>query len=713
MSTKRFKDLIGKDIFGAFMAFVEGSKRGGEGAISFANVLKDAELTGAGANEIISKLASNSDLVSTKIKLAGDNIDGTGSILAEFSKKNFELAKDMKTLGEIANSFTQSKFLENLFSGGIHGIVSFWNWLKTLAAFLGNNSWAATAFVYALTAMNLGLVRATLSAVINTTAMIANRIAYEVGYRWLLLSETATKAWAFATSAASVKTKIATALQWLWNAAISANPLGALITLIAGAIAAMQLYSANNAEAIRIERERTRLSNDLKMANENLKISQEDLNKQLQNYNRMSVEEREGLRKIIALKKAEAFSRLQNFKARQLEAAKSAADLTFMEKAWNFIKAGGNNTLAVINDATNSAEKYTEAFNEFKDPIDQLNESYKALDASLNSVDERLNAYANAMKITGDTTDALREKQNLLQSALDGTRKGSAEYAKISAEMAKVNRLLGGTAMPGKKEKKHAKTQEEKDAENLNKALEDARKDNYHGTLTAREKELAVHEEKYQKMKDLAHGNAEKLKEIKDEEGKALVNLTAKWAEEDKKTAVEKTKEKWEALQQQLAEQNQAEIDAIDLKIAKGELDGPGGDALKLQQEEEFLTAQYMLRSALGLKTNELEHQLTRNFIEQQQLKRDTTLKLNQDVKDSERELHDAKRELLSAGIGLLRGFLKDGSALSKAAFIAEKALAIASVVIKTQAEIAAIRVATAEQIAWASSNPFTIATVP
>lgn len=695
VSTVRFKEMINQDIFGAFMAFVEGSKRGGASALAFASILKDSELTGAGANEVISKLAVNSELVAEKIEMAGNSIKGTDSIMSEFAKKNFELARDMKELGEIGHSITQSKFLENLFAGGVHYIVVFWNYLKQLTSFMSNNTWTITGMAYALLLLNANLVKATLSTIANTTATIANTIAQTTGSARLALAIGLARTYGFVMQVVTGKITLAAAATRIWNAVLSVNPIGLVITAVMGLIAAIQLYSKNNAEAIRIERVKVKLSKDIELLNNQVKNSQDGINKQIQIYNTLSIEERKNLQKTIKLKRQEALSRLNNLKASQMEVANNAKGLTF----WQAQKTAWTNMFGGRKKAQNLVEEFTkgnisEATADFTDGINQLEDQIKGFDDQLETVNGRLNAFKNAMAINSETTDQLREKQRLLQIALDGAKIGSSDYKKIASEMAKVNNELNVGGNPGIKEPKDKKDKIQKDAEDLNKILSDARRDNIQNALSDREKEADVIKEKYDGMRVLAHGNANKLKEIAKEEGLAMVNLTAKWAEEDKKVSIEKSKEKFEALEEEQKRQQQSKIDQIDIQAATGQISEYDAEGLKLLSEEQFLMAQFMLRSAMGMKNAELEKQIADNYIRQQYRKKDATQQINEAIANIDRELVEVKKDLMMAGIGVVRSFLKEGSLLAKAALVTERIFSIARIISNVPVEISGIAAA-------------------
>jgi len=711
VSTGRFKEMIEKDIFGAFMAFVEGSKRGGEGAVAFAEILKDSELAGAGASEVISKLASNTDLVAKKIDMAGVAVTNTTSILNEFAKKNFQLAQDMKELDEISNSFTQGKFLEKVFENGLHALVLFLNGLKGLFNIFSNPV-AVTAFIYLIGLLNLSFVKATVSTIANSAAKVANNVVTQAGLIWTQLTTVATRGYAFAKGVLTGQITIATAAQRLWNLAIAANPIGAIITGLFALVAAIQIYSRNNAEALKLERDKVRIGRDLAVTNSSLEKIQNSLNQKIDKYNSLSIIERENLLKTIKLKREEALARIQNLKARQMEIAKASAEPTLWDKTIIAFASGGNQAKAASMLAQTAVENFGEAYEKFAEPLKALEDNIKGFDSSFNTVNDRLNAYSNAMKVGGETTDQLREKQTLLNVALGGAKLGSDEYKKIAAEMQKIERQLGAFAITPKS-KKVAKSQAVKDEEDLNKELADVRLKNFQESLSARDKEVNVVMEKYNEMRRLSKNSGNKLIEIANEEGIAIHNLTKKWAEEDRKQRVEDLERKTKIYEDAQKQLNEREKRALDIKVAQGTITPEGAEDQKLLIEQNYLQQQFIMRWGMGMQTADLEKQLADNFIAQEKRKRDYSINADEAVKRSREELLRSQITALQAGAGFLSAAFKNNKGLIKAMFIAEKAAAMAMVITQGIKERAALKTATALQVAQASLTPLGIVAVP
>lgn len=120
MPVKEFTELVNKDLYGAFVKVVEGSKQGGTSATAFGKILNDLGVDGAGASEVFAKLGSNTKMLGEKVDLANTSLKGTDSIMAEFTMKNATLGAEMERLSKgFASAFTNSTV-----SDGIKSIVS-------------------------------------------------------------------------------------------------------------------------------------------------------------------------------------------------------------------------------------------------------------------------------------------------------------------------------------------------------------------------------------------------------------------------------------------------------------------------------------------------------------------------------------------------------------------------------------------------------------
>ncbi|MCA0231628.1 MAG: phage tail tape measure protein [Bacteroidetes bacterium] len=124
MPLNEYKNLIQKDIFGAFMKYLEGLQKVVPNQIEFARVLEASKLTGSGASEVLSKLATNSDMLTEKIGKAGTALQNTDSIMSEFQKRNHALALGMKQLSEWWNGLIYSDTAQGFVEGTVKMLTS-------------------------------------------------------------------------------------------------------------------------------------------------------------------------------------------------------------------------------------------------------------------------------------------------------------------------------------------------------------------------------------------------------------------------------------------------------------------------------------------------------------------------------------------------------------------------------------------------------------
>lgn len=92
MDVTKFTQLVNKDMYGAFMAVVEGSQKSGDSATGLSQIIKDLDVDGAGASEIFMKLGKNVDMATEKVGLATNALKNTDSIMSEFNIKNENFA---------------------------------------------------------------------------------------------------------------------------------------------------------------------------------------------------------------------------------------------------------------------------------------------------------------------------------------------------------------------------------------------------------------------------------------------------------------------------------------------------------------------------------------------------------------------------------------------------------------------------------------------
>lgn len=321
------------------------------------------------------------------------------------------------------------------------------------------------------------------------------------------------------------------------------------------------------------------------------------------------------------------------------------------------IKLGDGNLGNTSDKAKQAAEKEIEEQKRLKDElrkirnkmeVEQLHDKEKELKQNeLHYAELRIKAKNNA--------------ENLVE--IDAQEK--AEKGLIEAKYeAKLNESL-------------AKVYEEKRRESMNDA----------------ELEIVTAMDKYEKLLELAGDNEAKITEIVRLEAEEIYAIRKKYAKTD-------------VIGESLIELDRLRNEAglgLDGQVMAGAIDPQAANIRKLEIEQEYLTASYMLYALAGQDRLDLAEQWMANEQEIDFKRAEFSKRIDEELKQSTYALADAKRESLMNGLSILKGFFKQSSGIYKALFLAEKAVAIAQVVVSGIRERSSLRLAEAGLMAGAS----------
>jgi len=129
---KEFKELVNRDMLGAFDAVAAGAKKAGANNIVFSQILKELDADGSGAGEVLSKLGANHELLAKKVDTATNALKSQSSITEEFDKKNNNLAANVEKLGKIIDRWFTNSALTGFFSALVTGLTETLTPAKTL-----------------------------------------------------------------------------------------------------------------------------------------------------------------------------------------------------------------------------------------------------------------------------------------------------------------------------------------------------------------------------------------------------------------------------------------------------------------------------------------------------------------------------------------------------------------------------------------------------
>ncbi len=599
LSTKEFAQLLNTDMMGALMAVVRGFKEGDTSATGMAKKLDDMDLKGNGVMEVFMKMATNTELVTKRVEEAGGAIGNTSSTMAEFNKKNYDLALNLKKLSE-------------WFSGLLSktGLPGFAEWLVNATTRL------------------LGL----------TTAADESNRAFERQRDSVRALEKETVPLLKRYDELKAKTKLSTTEQ---------TELDKIIKQIAGTIpqAVTQFDKMGNAMAISTEKARQYI------------IQQKEV---LKYTNRQAI--------------ADTDSELERARRQQLD--------LLAERKRGTVSEGG----------TSANERYRERPMTTAE-LQQVDNDIKAKNAQLAALEARR---------SGLSGDYLSTPVSPATPAKKGKGADTADYNFKETANEKSERLQQEKRDRAYKREVKAAAKKE---ESFDKLLEDSLVRMSKGRDKTFEREQIQFGEHYAKMLALAGNNKKKQEEVvtlmydelSDIEARELKRKEEQAKKvDDKKTEEEKksNKRSYDVVIGALEEQNADSTGKIGLN-PDGSLDKTKGEAeikmLELQQEENFLTAKLLLQQAYSQASADTETALTENHTKQMQFRAATTAAYNEQLKQAEFALQDARRTAMSEGVGILKGFVGQHTIAYKAMVVAQKAFAIADIIINNRREVAQV----------------------
>lgn len=169
----------------------------------------------------------------------------------------------------------------------------------------------------------------------------------------------------------------------------------------------------------------------------------------------------------------------------------------------------------------------------------------------------------------------------------------------------------------------------------------------------------------------------------------AIYEAVEKEKKEQKKKADDLRKKELDESEAYLKEYYDNQFADLAAKEANNLVSTADYNEQRLSLEEEYLLAQIAVKESYNERTGELEAKLTENQNEQNRLRYESAMKYDELMKRSQQDLQDARLYAYSQGIDALKMFVDESSGLFKALFVAEKAIAIAQVLINLQREIA------------------------
>ena len=450
MPIKEFTNLVNNDLMGAFVKVVEGSKRGGTSATALSAIIKSLEVQGAGASEVFAKLGNNVSMLHEKMDLAGKTLQASTSSTDEFNIKN-------QTLGAIVDKLVKSFYslimlpsLQEFFKGIVMGAVQVVAWFKVLPDTIDKYRIALTLLIGAL-----GVWIAAMTRELQVTLL--RNLTEKEGFLLRNLSLAQTKiatAWerlyTFAKSEGTLATKAATASQWLWNAALAANPIGLIIGLVAAAVAAIKAYDKYNAESVRIEEYRQDALTKTTVLMSAAKVKTDTYAASIRAMNNLSRDKKESLREEIELMTKNNTVELESLKLKRQTIFADGMKLSLWQKLGMALGAT-DMTDKMISNAKEAVKDIDESIKAYEQNIEVAIEQKKTLDDVLQA-----EAQGDAIEIA--TIEEMDAKMSKYQIALRNVIKDSEDYLRIQNKIKALNKTRGesGPDAPESKEDKDA-----------------------------------------------------------------------------------------------------------------------------------------------------------------------------------------------------------------------------------------------------------------
>ena len=329
--------------------------------------------------------------------------------------------------------------------------------------------------------------------------------------------------------------RVATAAQWLWNAAMSANPIGAVVVAITALIAAGYL-----------------LVKMFKSSNETLEVSKEATEKNTKAVEEQTKKLEESRKKKEELQDYEL--RLMKAQGKSSEAIAKRAIVIAKEneaEAWKNYHLKRNtlemykNTIATHDATQAELDRKIALEGVFSTQRDQYIEDKKQNEKRLKEAKEQLNAaiLANnaAVKVVNEAHDkTVRTQQDLI--ILQAQQQTDAHKAEIDKQKEQNNKLAEQKKQKAEKDKERNKNQLQSDAEFLK-------------SLNNEAEQLAADTE--EKKEELRHKAEEKrIKEMKLTSDRIKAE-TLETANHEKRLAEARTKDQETAYQNEVKLQNE------------------------------------------------------------------------------------------------------------------------------------------------------------
>jgi hypothetical protein len=494
--------------------------------------------------------------VGTMTQDTGKNFESLSGFLDKFSGATEELANTAEGRAKVtANAIEdlteqigqsllplQEKSLElkrDVLETVVPAFTTFIEVLSNLPRIIREN---AEVFILLATATGVyyaNTIRATGASIALSTVEVAKQAIDKASAIFTVAKTVATNAYGIAIGVLNGQIKLATAIQFAWNAAQALNPIGLTIAAIGAVAAALVIYSKNTEQAIQLEREKKQLSDALVKANKELDSSLASYSKQIENYNNLSREQREELKASLKATLESAQGQILALELQQKEVGKTARQLTGFEE---ILVSGG----IVFGQFVNTTDRANEAMAAFNDPISEAKKKLEELKLQFEEITTAEKKFSDTLLLPMETLGQLEKRLSEQKAALKDAVIGSQDEKAIKAQIKITEGLIAEAT--GEAEERRKKEQEKKEKEiedntqrlvqlmaRLGKNLADAQIENIAEEST---REIAKRNQAFEEEKQQILDNLTELNEAEDE-AVQLGTKTREDADNAKKSARE------------------------------------------------------------------------------------------------------------------------------------------------------------------------------
>jgi TP901 family phage tail tape measure protein len=553
---QEFTNLVNTDLYGAFVKVVEGSKRGGEGATVLGKLIRELEISGAGASEVFAKLGNNTEMLQKKVDLAGKSLQGTDEILRQFNDKNTTLGATLDKLGKEFYRLITLPGVTEFLKPMVGSLVDIVTWLKVLPDWIDKYRIQLIAVTGALGVYIAAQTRSMQVAILNNLTLkegILLKTKDALVLEYLIVKEQLLTIW---KSNGTIATKLATTAQWMWNAALAANPIGVVITAVTALVAAIKAYETYNGQAVALDKLKASTTVLLVDANKRLEDAYTGIVGVVRNLNQLSVQEKKDLQDKIDLTIKQAEAELLLMQTKQKTIGESSAQPSILQKVWNTVKGGPGPAgagYAVVENTLDAEQNRLDATKPFDEGIKKLQDKISQFKDARQSLTEVLNAESTGDKMIGESLDNLEAKLSRYQVALKTSVAGSEDFIRVQGKIKEVNKKISSfdNSDPVAGSPKQAESAAKRQVDyllDIKRQLAQARADITEGEL---QRELAIEEEKFQEKISKIKGHSQDEEALRkvfaDQLSEKQDDIRRKYAEKELQTQYKIDKEKHEA----------------------------------------------------------------------------------------------------------------------------------------------------------------------